>query len=72
MPDYAQLDELGRSSQASQDTCETLIHQIRTTLSEVNTHNDFSHVEIFQCGAKMLQILIGNPIDYRLRKYYVS
>ena len=36
MPDYGQLDELGRSSQASQDTCETLIQQIRTALSEVN------------------------------------
>jgi tetratricopeptide (TPR) repeat protein len=34
MPDYGQLDELGRSSQASQDTCETLIQQIRTALSE--------------------------------------
>ena len=36
MPDYGQLDELGHSSQANQDTCETLIRQIRTALSEVN------------------------------------
>ena len=36
MPDYGQLDELGHSCQANQDTCETLIRQIRTALSEVN------------------------------------
>ncbi|CAI8011608.1 Regulator of microtubule dynamics protein 1, partial [Geodia barretti] len=34
MPDYGQLDELGHSCQANQDTCETLIRQIRTALSE--------------------------------------
>ena len=34
-PDYCQLDELGRSVQGSQDTCESLIQQIRTALTEV-------------------------------------
>ena len=35
-PDYDQLDDLGRRALESQDTCETLIEQIRTALTEVS------------------------------------
>lgn len=35
-PNFNQLDDLGRSSQASQDICVTLTQQIRTAMTEVS------------------------------------